>query len=384
MRYKGSDGGEKMYDPQIIAPLYAFLYVTDKHEGLIMTLAASLLDGDPENNFLHRQEFADGKDHWNPDGVLDDAMNITVAGNYAYICAAKGLVVVDISKLDAQLRPDPRVVKILPANNPTSVRIQFRYGFFTDADGLKVFDITDPENPTLVDGAVVRMSEAHNVYLTRTYAFVAAGSNGLAIIDIETPTAPKPFPWLPGMFFTADGQLNDCRDVKTGMTNNSLFAYVADGKNGLRVIQLMSYDDTPGIYGFAPQLSPKLIATHNTSGKALAVSEGIQRDRAVDESGNQLTVFGRRGSRPFNLQEIRKLYIDQGGNFYTVSNTPPGPPVAVTPAPARDSADADDTTSAPAAAVAKRPAALDVVPLLLPFGLLLLRPRSRPRTGRRK
>ncbi len=381
-RYKGNDGGEKMYDPQLIAPLYAFLYVTDKYEGLIMTSAATLLDGDPENNFLHRQEFSDGKDAWNPDGVLDGAVNVKIAGNYAYFCADRGLVVVDISKLDAELRPEPRVVKVLPLNKPTSVDVQFRYGFVTDADGLKTFDLTDPENPTMIEGAVVRMSEAHSVYTTRTYAFVAAGSNGLAIVDIESPTQPKAFPWLPGLFFNADGAINDAHDVKTGMTNNSLFAYVADGKNGLRVVQLMAYDDTPGIYGFSPALSPKLIASHKTSGTAMSVAEGIERDRAVDESGNQLAVFGRRGSRPFNLQEIRKLYISSAtGQLYTVTNTPPGPPVAVKPAPASESADAVDGTEAPpaAAAAAPKPAALDFIPLLLPMGLLLLRPRSRRR-----
>ena len=387
-RYKGNAGGEPMTDPQIIAPLYAFLYVTDKYEGLIMTLAATLLDGDPENNFLKRQEFGDGKDAWNPDGVLDGAVNIKVAGNYAYICADRGVVVVDISKLDEHLRPVPRVVKILPANKPTSVAVQFRYAFFTDADGLKVVDLTDPENPQIVEGATLRMTEAKSVYISRTYAFVAAGSNGLAIVDVETPTQPKAFPWLPGLFFTGDGKINDTHDVKIGWTNNSMFAYVADGDNGLHVVQCLSYEDGPGIYGFAPPLAPKLIGTKKVGGDALAVSEGIDRDRAVDESGNQLTVFGRRGARPFNAQEIRKLYISsQTGEFYTVTNAPATPPVAVTSKPKPEpQAEAEaEKPAAPAAAAAPPSGSTWVlVPLLLPMGLLLLRPRSRPRARRRK
>jgi hypothetical protein len=43
--------------------------------------------------------------------------------------------------------------------------------------------------------------------------------------------------------------------------------------------------------------TPKLIATARTKGPDLAISKGIDRDRAVDESGNQLAVFGRRGAR---------------------------------------------------------------------------------------
>ena len=54
------------------------------------------------------------------------------------------------------------------------------------------------------------------------------------------------------------------------------------------------------------------------------ISKGVDRDRAVDESGNQLSVFNRRGSRPFNGEEARKLYIHPAtGKPYTVTNEPP-------------------------------------------------------------
>ena len=47
----------------------------------------------------------------------------------------------------------------------------------------------------------------------------------------------------------------------------------------------------------------------------------------MDESGNQLAVFGRRGARPFNLEEMQRLYL-RDGQLYTVSDDPPGPPRA--------------------------------------------------------
>jgi hypothetical protein len=40
--------------------------------------------------------------------------------------------------------------------------------------------------------------------------------------------------------------MDDAHDVKLGVTNGSVFAYVADGKNGLRVLQVISANDTPG------------------------------------------------------------------------------------------------------------------------------------------
>ena len=77
-----------------------------------------------------------------------------------------------------------------------------------------------------------------------------------------------------------------------------------------------------GLGSFRPV--PKLIATRKTAGPALAVSKGIDRDRAVDESGNQLAVFGRRGARPFNLEEMQRLYL-RDDKLYTVTDDPPGP-----------------------------------------------------------
>ena len=87
------------------------------------------------------------------------------------------------------------------------------------------------------------------------------------------------------------------QDVMVGSTNASLFAYVADGRNGLRVLQLVSANQTPGAFGFSPRPVPSLIASYKTHGPALSVSKGLDRDRAVDESGNQVAVFGRRGGR---------------------------------------------------------------------------------------
>ena len=120
------------------------------------------------------------------------------------------------------------------------------------------------------------------------------GSRELRSLTSEKPDAPK----LDQMF-NAEGQLNDVNDVKIGMVAGSAFAFVADGKNGLRVLQIVSpWDDPAHFSGFSPRPTPKLIATARTRGPALAISKGIDRDRAVDESGNQLAVFGRRGARP--------------------------------------------------------------------------------------
>jgi hypothetical protein len=141
----------------------------------------------------------------------------------------------------------------------------------------------------------------------------------MVVVNVERPEQPKL-----AFKYTNGGELNDTNDIKIGMVSSSQFAFVADGKNGLKVIQLFSPDTSNEFYGFSPLPKPKLIARFHTHGPALAVSEGVDRDRAVDESGNQLAVFGRRGSRPFNREEMQRLYL-RNGKLYTVSDTPPKP-----------------------------------------------------------
>ena len=51
-------------------------------------------------------------------------------------------------------------------------------------NGMRVVDVTHPDNPAMVDDSLIAFNDAHRVYLARTYAYVAAGSQGLAIVDI--------------------------------------------------------------------------------------------------------------------------------------------------------------------------------------------------------
>ena len=300
---------------QAVHPLYAFLYVTDLYEGLVVIGdpkqgVATLLDGDPTNNFLRRATT------FNPEGALDGAVNLVSAGHYAYICCQRGLVVVDLSNPLA-----PSIVAEVGApyvNKPTAVAIQFRYAFVCDLDGLKVLDVTQLAHPEPVENAVVPIADARRLYVARTYAYVAAGKQGLVIVDVQRPESPRI-----DRIFNANGSINDACDVKVGMTNASAFAYVADGRNGLRVIQLTSPRDTPGYAGFGPRPTPRLIATYPIKrGRALAISKGLDRDRAVDESGHQIAVFGRLGARPLNYREQRRLYVRDGA-LYSVSDEVP-------------------------------------------------------------
>jgi hypothetical protein len=296
-------------EPKVHA-LFGYIYVADKYEGLILIGAGTTIDGNPLNNFLKRDVT------FNPEGILKGACAVTIAGNYAYVCCDAGLVVVSLDDPKT-----PQVTHVVGApflKSPRGVQVQFRYAFVCDAEGIKVLDVTDLAHP--MPAAQLPVPDAHSIYLARTYAYVAAGKNGLVILDIERPLQPRI-----DQCYTAGGLINDAHDVKLGITYVSEFAYIADGKNGLRVVQLTS-PDTPGNMGFSPRPTPHLIATYAIpeGGCAYSVGRALDRDRAVDESGNQIGVFGRIGARPFSLAEQRQLFL-RGRQVWRVSDDPADP-----------------------------------------------------------
>jgi hypothetical protein len=293
-------------------PIYSHAFVTDAVEGLIVINVDTLADGEPRNNHLRRALT------WNPDGILSGARFITLGGYYGYVLTDDALVVVN---LDDPLAP--QLAAELPLDDPRGAALQFRYLFVTDAGGLQAVDVTQPAAPRLVPDNRVAVRDAHKLFVARTYAYVAGGAEGLVIVDVERPEAMRLL-----QRFDAGGQLTDVRDVAVATTNASLFAYVADGAGGLKVVQLTSPELQPKLYGFSPQPNPRLIAHYPTNKPALALSRALERDRGVDETGGQVAVFGRKGSRPLSLTEMHQLYLHDG-NPWTVSNDPD---TATTPA----------------------------------------------------
>ncbi len=294
----------KINQEQAFLPIYSYAAVTDSVEGLIMVNIETMADGDFRNNFLKRAVT------WNDGNVLKGARHIVLAGEVAYITADVGLVVVDLSD-----PLHPKLAAVRPLNDARASAIQFRYLWVTDADGVKLFDVTQLRNPVAVPSATIPLANARRLYVARTYAYIAGGADGLVIANVTNPLRPSIYQKV-----TLDGQLNDAQDVIVGSTNASLFAYVADGRNGLKVLQLTSPASQPNFYGFSPAPKPELIAWAKTPSPALALSKGLDRDRAVDETGGQMAVFGRLGSRPFTRPEMEKLFLTSRGMPYKVSD----------------------------------------------------------------
>ncbi len=183
---------DKLIEQRTIHPLYAFLYLTDAQEGLIVIGnpltekknkpgVATLLDGDPENNFLQRALT------FNPNNLLKGAKNFALHGHYAYVACDAGVVVLDMNNPLA-----PRVVKLISGlDSARKIAFQFRYAFILDKQGMHVFDVTNIEDPKPT-GHLLPIADARDIYISRTYAYIAAGKQGLLIADIERPEVDWP------------------------------------------------------------------------------------------------------------------------------------------------------------------------------------------------
>src|SRR3546814_5413443 len=127
---------------------------------------------------------------------------------------------------------EPKVTAQLPLTDARASAIQFRYLWVTDAEGVKLFDVTHLAQPVAVPSGKVRLANARKLYLARTYMYVAAKADGLVIVDVTPPPAPDVWPGL-----TFGGALNDSEDVIFASTNASLFGFGSDGRNGIKLLQ---------------------------------------------------------------------------------------------------------------------------------------------------
>jgi hypothetical protein len=148
---------------------------------------------------------------------------------------------------------DPSAVSVVQipgyANN---VDVAGNYAYVAAGSaGLQIVDITNRSNPQIV-GALDTSGNANDIRVVGDFAYLADGESGLEIINISNPSNPV----LAGSFDTP-GEANDV--VLVGTT-----AYVADGLSGLQIIDV------------ADPSNPQIIGALDTPGKT----------RGVDVSGN--------------------------------------------------------------------------------------------------
>ena len=134
--------------------------------------------------------------------------------------------------------------------------------------GLQVVDVSDRTAPEIV-AAVALPGNANDVKLAGTHAFVAAGAMGLHIVDVGNPLAPR----LVGSVNTP-GNAYDVRPLGT-------LAFVADGSAGLQIVDISNVA-APRIVGSVD--TPGTAKGVDVSGQTAVVADGSAGLRIVDVS----------------------------------------------------------------------------------------------------
>jgi hypothetical protein len=127
--------------------------------------------------------------------------------------------------------------------------------------GLQVVDVTDRRAPQIV-GALDTPGNANDVRVVGNRAYIADGSAGLRIIDVTNPASP--------VFLGALDTPGEANDVVVVGDR----AYVADGAAGLQIIDV------------SDPLAPRLLGTFDTPGIARGVD--VSNTLAVIADGSSL------------------------------------------------------------------------------------------------
>jgi len=203
------------------------------------------------------------------------AEDIIVEDDYAYVADPDtGIIIVNVSNPSA-----PAVIGTLPTTAAHGIALA-GYAYIADGySGLKIANITDPANPVVIKN-MGTLRTALDVNIQNDYTFIAAGLDGIIIIDTLTPSLPV---WWSQLNFgafvnatdivgnyayvtTIDGLVViDISNLSSPQISGEIetsgyacdvaiqdnYAYIADGDEGLKIIDITNPADLTEIGDFS-------------------------------------------------------------------------------------------------------------------------------------
>jgi hypothetical protein len=242
------------------------------------------------------------KTHGVPTWVLRSGCHVAVAGNYAYVADRQaGLRVIDISNPVA-----PKEVGSFKGGSGRTVAVAKQHALILGNGGLHVIDVSDPKQPKVIGSAAVSGSEVYDLAATDRLACLygpvrqRAGSpdppyGGLRVVDLANPAAPKQVypgplvaaPYMPAValqgtlaYVAERAQLHiaDLADPAKPVVIGSAellpppvtdvavlgdHAYLANGRGGLRVMNVADRTAPREVATFADPAPIKAVAAHD-------------------------------------------------------------------------------------------------------------------------
>jgi len=159
--------------------------------------------------------------------------DVNVIGNVAYLADGQGLRTINVAN-----PANPVALGFYGSpGGAWGLYVTGNIGYLADYDSLRLVNISNPANPTELGIYPSTGGTIRGVRTTSNYAYVGDGINGLRILNITTPSTPQ----LVGTLDTPD----DARDIDV---RNDI-VYVADDRGGgLRIIDA-SLPSTPVALG---------------------------------------------------------------------------------------------------------------------------------------
>ncbi len=158
------------------------------------------------------------------------SLDMVVSGDYAYIAKSTGSVaVIDISD---KLSPVLKAVT-LASPAPRKLFISGTRLYIADATaGLRIVNVADPLFPAVL-GSAAASGPAKSIFVHENRAYVAYsdddGDSGLDIFNVANPAAPS---------LITSASMTDARDVWALEADGSVYALVADGTAGLKILDV--------------------------------------------------------------------------------------------------------------------------------------------------
>ena len=107
-------------------------------------------------------------------------------GDYAFLGAGSSIIVLDMA-----LETPRQVASVLLPEEPVRFIRSGNYIYVPDQEsGLRIIDISDPLNPSIIGALPIENGNAEDVAVSGNYAYVADQRNGLVVVDVTDPASP--------------------------------------------------------------------------------------------------------------------------------------------------------------------------------------------------
>lgn len=183
-----------------------WLTMKDRQEGIFSHMGLISKDGTKKRAYFVFRQILNGLgDGWGNSASgnyvesiyfsskTQDAYNLAVKGDYAYLVAARNFIVIDISD-----KKNPKLVFNFPSEKEMmDVFIDGNYAYVGVGErrypegGIRVFDILDPKNVKEIKNTLVLPEGPVGIFVRNNTAFIGDFSSGMIIVNMSDKANPQ-------------------------------------------------------------------------------------------------------------------------------------------------------------------------------------------------